>query len=151
MSIFLKPVQSSIKAKDGKKKWHPRIVKVGKEVTTTEIAKNIAMQSSLTPGDVENVLTNLTFWIDHYLTSSKSVKLNGLGTFTLFLNSGGNGVDNKEEVSAKQINGLRVRFIPEATRPTGGSNTRSMLNKIDYAFWGDPEKPDDEGGFNPSE
>ena len=55
MALFYKAVKSTMATKSGDKKWHLNLVKVGKVVSTQQLAEMIAEKSSLTPGDVHNV------------------------------------------------------------------------------------------------
>lgn len=148
--IFFKERQSSLKSKDGIRKWHPSLVKVGGTVSTHELGEMIAEKSSLTPGDVHNTIRNLMTCMRLHLLNSRSVKLDGLGTFTVICKSNGKGVNTKEEVSPAQITNLKVQFRPEYTRPRGGTTTRAMFEKVNYAYWGDA-LAEEGGGFNPSE
>ena len=59
MALFYKAVKSTMATKSGDKKWHLNLVKVGKVVSTQQLAEMIAEKSSLTPGDVHNVVRNL--------------------------------------------------------------------------------------------
>ena len=59
MPLFYRARQSQLKTKEGKKQWHLTLVKVGKMVTSQQLAEVIAEKSSLTPGDVHNVIRNL--------------------------------------------------------------------------------------------
>ena len=53
MALFYKAVKSTMATKSGDKKWHLNLVKVGKVVSTQQLAEMIAEKSSLTPGDVQ--------------------------------------------------------------------------------------------------
>ena len=90
------------------------------------------------------------------MNSGRTVKLDGVGTFYYTPNTAGQGVDTPEEVSAKQIIGTRVRFIPEVARSVGGQvTTRSLISE--NTFWEElemePSVPpsdgeEEEGGGN---
>ena len=81
--LIYKAVQSNIASKDKKKKWHPCLIKMGNVVDTQMIGETIAERSSLTAGDVHNVIRNLMAVMREQLLNSRTVKLEGLGTFTL--------------------------------------------------------------------
>ena len=49
MPLFYRARQSQLKTKEGKKQWHLTLVKVGKMVTSQQLAEVIAEKSSLTP------------------------------------------------------------------------------------------------------
>ncbi|KAA6342492.1 hypothetical protein EZS27_009757 [termite gut metagenome] len=132
MTLLYKARQSALKTKDGKKKWYPSLVKVGKVIDTQELGELIAEKSSLSPGDVHNVVRTMMTTIRHELLSSRSVQLDGLGTFTMIAHARGNGVETFEEVNAKQVNRLTVHFSPTYTRNPDGSITRAMYEDVDY-------------------
>ena len=69
-----------------------------------------------------------------YMAQGRSVKLDGLGSFYYTANASGQGVDSADEVSAKQITGVRVRFIPESKRK-GGDTTMTRTLVSDDIFW----------------
>ncbi len=99
MALFYKAVKSTMATKSGDKKWHLNLVKVGKVVSTQQLAEMIAEKSSLTPGDVHNVVRNLMTAMRSALLDSKTVRLDGLGTFTMKARTRGRGVDKEEEVN----------------------------------------------------
>ena len=103
MPLFYRARQSQLKTKEGKKQWHLTLVKVGKMVTSQQLAEVIAEKSSLTPGDVHNVIRNLMTAMRKELLNSRSVRLEGLGTFTMKACTQGHGVDQEEEVSPNQV------------------------------------------------
>ena len=103
MPLFYRARQSQLKTKEGKKQWHLTLVKVGKMVTSQQLAEVIAEKSSLTPGDVHNVIRNLMTAMRKELLNSRSVRLEGLGLFT-----------------------------PEYTRPAAIGTTRALLQGVEF-------------------
>lgn len=154
MPLIYKPIQSSLPVKDGKKLFYPRLVKMGKVVDTQRIGELIAQKASLTPGDVHNVVRNLMEVMREQLLNSRTVRLDGLGTFTMIARAGGKGVEVKEKVSASQIKGLRCQFTPESKRPEGSPTTRALTQGVEYVslseltknFQVETEETPDEGG-----
>ena len=63
--------------------WHLSLKKVGRAVDAQQLAEVIAEKSSLTPGDVHNVIRNLMTVMRSQLLNSRTVRLDGLGTFTM--------------------------------------------------------------------
>lgn len=130
-------------------KWYPQAVTVGKPVKTKEIADRLAQISTVSRSDVYAVLMDLAGVLADYMAQGRSVKIDGLGTFYYTLTASGNGVDSEDKVNASQITGVRVRFIPEATRKSGArSMNRSLIS--DNIFWmelkGETSTTPDEGG-----
>lgn len=149
MALLFKAYQSILPTKAGKKLFYPRLVRVG-NVTTDQIAKEIAAYSSLSSGDVKNTIDNLITVMGQHLQSSETVTLNGLGTFRMAINSNGRGVDTSEQVNASQAS-VTVRFSPSSTRNIDGTTaTRSMVTGVKFVRFDVTETPKDPnpGGDN---
>ena len=69
-------------------KFYANPVNLGKK-TLRDIAHDIAGRSSLTRGDIENVLANFIDCLPHYLRDGFSVQLGEFGTMRLTLSSEG--------------------------------------------------------------
>ena len=125
MAVLYKPYQSNLPTSDGDYLYHPRVVIVS-NVSTDQIAEEIAAYSSLTSGDTKNVIDNLITVMATHLQASESVTLDGLGTFRMSMRSSGNGVEDEDDVSASQAT-LTVIFQPATTKNANGTvATRSM-------------------------
>ena len=133
MPLFYYARQSQIATKEGVKTWHLSLKKVGKTVDTQLLAENIAEKSSLTPGDVQNVVRNLLSVMRVHLLNSHSVRLEGLGTFTMGIRSRGKGVDTEEKVNPNQITSVHCRFTPEYFRPIAVGTTRALTQGMTFA------------------
>lgn len=105
------------------KLWYPQSVLVGSTVTTDQIAKRLAAESTVSPADVKAVLEALSGVMGDYMAQGRSVKLDGIGSFFFQSSATGNGVKTEKEVSANLINGVKVRFIPETTYKRGGGSS----------------------------
>jgi predicted histone-like DNA-binding protein len=90
-------------------KWYASPMTDGK-VTKTELAKEIASTSSLSRGDVSNVIENLTDVVPKYLLMGKSISLGELGSLRISFSS--NGVEKPEEFNTNMIKGAKVIFTP---------------------------------------
>lgn len=118
--------------------WYPQSVTVGKPVTTREVADQLSSFSTVTRGDTYVVMENLALVLTSYMAQGRTVKIDGVGTFYYTAAANKKGVRTAEEVSASQINSVRVRFIPEVERNSGRQvTTRSMVDpKIFWEEWG---------------
>ena len=123
-------------------KWYPQSVTVGEPVTTDEVAQLLADLSAVSPGDTFSVLKNLARAMSIYMSSGRTVKLDGVGTFYYSAKANGQGVDTPEEVNANQIVGVRVRFIPEMDRNSQGAVSRALVpNNLKWEeLFDDPSK-----------
>ena len=127
MPLFYYARQSSLATKEGAKLWHLSLKKVGRAVDAQQLAEVIAEKSSLTPGDVHNVIRNLMTVMRSQLLNSRTVRLDGLGTFTMKARTRGKGVAKSEDVNPNQVTALRCQFTPEYTRPAAIGTTRALL------------------------
>lgn len=118
--------------------WYPQSITVGKPVTTDQISAKLAFVSTVTPGDAFAIVKNLGSVLGEYMASGRTVKVDGVGTFYYTAATNKNGVASPEEVNAKQIKGVRVRFIPEVHRNVNSQvTTRSMIDSnISWEEWG---------------
>lgn len=96
---------------------------LGSTVTTDQIAKRLAADSTVSPADVKAVLEALSGIMGGYIAQDRLVKLDGIDSFFFQSSAAGNGVKKAEDVSANMINGVKVRFIPETTYKRGGGSS----------------------------
>lgn len=94
---------------EGRRKWYASPVKAG-TINNYQLSKGIAAKSSLSRGDVMNVIENMVDEIPRYLTEGYSVNLNNFGTLRLSLSS--EGVNDPESFTAGHIKNMRVVFTP---------------------------------------
>lgn len=92
-----------------KVKWYASPVNDGK-VTQRDLAKDIVGNSSLSKGDVANVIENLLDTMPKYLLMGKSVSLGEFGTLRLSFTS--EGVESADKFSPNLITGAKVVFTP---------------------------------------
>ncbi len=94
--------------------FHPRVIYTA-NISTSQIAKEIAAYSSLSPGDVKNTLDNLVTVMGQHLQASESVSLDGFGTFRMVMKSNGKGV----ETSGRSVGCARLllRSVSFPTSP----------------------------------
>lgn len=132
--------------------YYPRAITIGTAINTDQIADALADRSTVTKTDVKAVLTEMADVMSQYMAQGKSVKLEGLGSFRLGLNT--KGVKNEEDFDFQtQLQHVKVNFTPETTYPAStGAATRSMVSK--NIEWIEYDKalttPDGSGGGTPS-
>lgn len=103
-------------------KWYPQAVNAGK-VTVKQIVTDIAGRSSLTRGDINNVLDNFLDRLPAYLMLGHSVQLGSFGTIRLSVT--GEGVDTKDKYNTKKMNSPKVIFTP-------GVDFKNSLDEITF-------------------
>lgn len=104
------------------KKKYASPVNAGK-FTIKDFAKEISGRSSLTRGDIENVLNNFLDELPTFLKLGLSVKLGEFGTVRLSLSS--SGVELSEKFDASKIKGVKVIFTP-------GADLKKSLKDISF-------------------
>lgn len=132
MALIYRAIQSAIANKAGEKLWHLSLVKMRDVITTQVLAEHIAEKSSLSPGDVHNVIRNLMTTMRVHLLNSYTVKLEGLGSFTMIAHTRGQGVKTAKEVNPNQVTYLRCQFTPEYTQSAGSTRTRALIQGVKF-------------------
>lgn len=108
--------------------YYPQAVTVGKPVETKEVAERLSQISTVSRSDVAAVLGDLPTVLADLMKQGKSVRLEGLGTFRLTLDT--EGVENEADFDLqKQIKAVRVQFTParEGGTTKGSTATRSLV------------------------
>jgi predicted histone-like DNA-binding protein len=91
-------------------KWYAMPVNDG-QISKTDITGELSAVSSLSRGDVSNVIENLIDILPKYLLMGKSVHLGEFGIFRLSFSS--EGVETSDEFHAGKLTGIKVVFMPE--------------------------------------
>jgi predicted histone-like DNA-binding protein len=94
------------------KKWYASPKQTGNR-DLKGISKDLSELSSLSAGDVQNVIVNLIDQLPKWLMEGISVKLDGFGSFRLSFSS--EGVTDKEEVTANLIKEIHILFDADTT------------------------------------
>ncbi|WP_297642709.1 HU family DNA-binding protein [uncultured Bacteroides sp.] len=154
--MFYKKIQQKINGL-----WYPKSITWGKPITSDQVADKLALLSTVTRGDAYAIIKNLGVVLSDYMAQGRTVKIEGVGTFYYTAAANKRGVQTPEEVNAKQINGVRVRFIPEVGRDVNSRVvTRSMVDSnICWEEWdkasastdGNTGSGDNGGAENPDE
>ena len=113
--------------------WYPQSVLAG-QVTMDRVIERLAAISTVSKSDVQAVLGDLDSVMADYMSLGFSVEIEGLGWFYYTAVTEKQGVATAEEVSANQITGVRVRFLPETTRSHGNRVTTRALSDVDIKW-----------------
>lgn len=111
--------------KDGTVKFYSQAV--GRRIISQkELMADVEKQTSLTSGDVKNAIDSLLYVIKKNLTDGRSVKLDGIGTFSVSLAS--RGVANKNDFNASKIKRKNICF-------RASTDLRKEVNDAGVADW----------------
>ena len=97
-------------------KWYLVQERTG-SVGLSEIAKDIADRSSLTFGDVQNVLRNLLDVLPTYIRLGQTIRLEGFGSFHISVSSAGK--TTSDELSVHDVRNARLIFTPSVELKKG--------------------------------
>ena len=131
----IKMVQRKNPQKKSEVKFYASPVNLGRK-TLKDIAKDIAGRSSLTRGDIENVLSNFIDCLPGYLRDGFSVQLSEFGTMRLTLSSEGSLTE--KDFNIEKIK-PRVTFTP-------GVELKAALRDNSYETVKEKDKKGKEGG-----
>ena len=117
----IKMVQRKNPQKKSEVKYYASPVNAGKK-NLRDIARDIAGRSSLTRGDIENVLANFMDCLPHYLRDGFSVQLGEFGTMRLTLSSEG----------AATVKAFKTETIKPRVTFTPGVELKATLRENSY-------------------
>jgi predicted histone-like DNA-binding protein len=120
MSVALRKMQRANPLNREEKKWY-LIQQTKGYVDTDQICQDILELSSLSPGDVRNVLENLNVVIQKRLDAGYSVRLDKLGSFRTSVTSV--GTETPEQLTVRNVKQVRLIFSP-------ATQLRDSLTKI---------------------
>ncbi|MBP1630269.1 MAG: hypothetical protein H6Q15_1162 [Bacteroidetes bacterium] len=109
MSHFYRPNRKLFKTKDGQvqEKYYACATRFS-QIKTKRVASDIMDLSSLSKGDVLNSLSSLSDVLRSHLSLGHSVKLDGIGTFSISITS--NPSDDPEKIDARSIKVSKICF-----------------------------------------
>ena len=110
--------------KQAAKKWYVTLKTVTQK-KETEVAKQIADETTLNRKEAEMALAQLEKVLISNLLASNSVQLGDWGSFYLTCNS--EGMDTKEELTATAVKGINIRFMP-------GKALKEAMQKATFVF-----------------
>ncbi len=111
-------------------------------LTTDDAARQISAESSLTPGDVKNVLDRYAHYVVENLKKGYSVQLLGFGTLNVRFVKG-KTVSSEKLANATMVKGLMPGFTPSYTKVNGSRVYDLLPDKIQLVKYG-TMLPDDQ-------
>lgn len=107
--------------------YYPRAIVQGKPVETEVIARDLAKISTVSNSDVQAVLGDIAGVMHTRMSQGKSVHLKGLGYFRYVLDT--KGVKDLADFNFdKQVQAVRIEFIPERSKLSNGMYTRALVD-----------------------
>ena len=113
--------------------YFPQSIVQGKPVETETIARDLAKISTVSNSDVQAVLGDISGVMHTRMMQGKSVHIKGLGYFRYVLDT--KGVKDLADFNfEKQVQAVRVQFVPERTKNSTGAYTRALVDS-DQLEW----------------
>jgi predicted histone-like DNA-binding protein len=116
MAIKLKKLQKKNPRDLTQSKWY-LVQENSGSLSLNDIARELADRSSLSQGDVLNVLRNLVEVLPTYLKLGMTIRLEGFGSFHISVQS--EGTDTAEELTAHNVKKARIVFVPSIALKEG--------------------------------
>lgn len=118
----------------------------GRTMTTQDLTQEIQDNSSLKKGEVLHVVEEVIEQIVKNLTKGNKVKLDGLGTFHMTLNS--QGSETEDKCTVKSISKVNIRFMAdkEIKLVNGSSISTRSPNAIEFTLDSKDKEPSDNDG-----
>jgi predicted histone-like DNA-binding protein len=122
MAIKVKKISRPLPGNPGQAKWYLTQSKSG-TVKIDDIGARIEKASSLSAGDINNVLTNLIDELPGFIALGQTIQLGDFGTFRISVSS--EGTDTAEELTAHNIKKARLVFLP-------GTKLKQKLSNLSF-------------------
>lgn len=114
--------------------YYPRAIVQGNPIETETIAKDLAKISTVSNSDVQAVLGDIASVMYTRMSQGKSVYIKGVGYFRYVLDT--TGMKSLDDFDfEKQVKAVRVEFIPERTKLSGGKAYTRALMDSDELEW----------------
>ncbi len=110
--------------KEAPKKWYVTL-KTVTQLKESEVAKQIADETTLNRKEAEMALSQLEKVLISNLLASNSVQMGDWGSFYLTCNS--TGEETKETLTTASVKGLNIRFMP-------GKALKEALKEASFVF-----------------
>ena len=128
MSLRIRLIRNNIKRSSSYGKYFAKTVSQG-DVTLLQLAEEASRNTTLKKSDVLAVVTELEEMMRQRLSVGKTVVLDGIGRFSLRVES--EGVDNPNEFRIrKHIRRVLCRFLPAGKRRSDGTITYSFCEDV---------------------
>jgi len=127
MAIKYKKTQNKMTGSKNYNKWYGAAVTMG-SVSTEDLCDEISHSTTVTEADVRAVFTELKGRLAYHLKNSQSVKIDGLGSFSVGLRS--QLVEKAEDLDASKIKGYHIIFRPESEVVGRVTNTDGITKKV---------------------
>ena len=114
-------------------------------MSTSDLCRHMMKHGTIFTSDVvKGVVEKFIQCFEELLLEGNKIKLDGLGTFYLSINT--EGVANEKDFTANNVKAIRVKFIGDQSKESEYA-TKMLTNKARFRSLAE-EEPGEEGGEN---
>ena len=115
-------------------------------LNTSDLCRHIMKHGTIfTPDVVKGVIERFVMCFEELLLEGNKIKLDGLGTFYLSINT--EGVSDREQFTANNVKALRIKFIGDQCKESEYA-TKMLTNKAKFQSLGNESASEGEGDEN---
>ena len=115
-------------------------------LNTSDLCRHIMKHGTIfTPDVVKGVIERFVMCFEELLLEGNKIKLDGLGTFYLSINT--EGVSDREQFTANNVKALRIKFIGDQSKESEYA-TKMLTSKAKFQSLGNESASESEGDEN---
>ena len=115
-------------------------------MNTSDLCRHMMKHGTIFTSDVvKGVVEKFIQCFEELLMEGNKIKLDGLGTFYLSINT--EGVANEKDFTANNVKAIRVKFIGDQSKESEYA-TKMLTNKARFRSLGEETPAEEEGGEN---
>lgn len=115
-------------------------------LNTSDLCRHIMKHGTIfTPDVVKGVIERFVMCFEELLLEGNKIKLDGLGTFYLSINT--EGVSDREQFTANNVKALRIKFIGDQCKESEYA-TKMLTSKAKFQSLGNESASEGEGDEN---
>ena len=115
-------------------------------LNTSDLCRHIMKHGTIfTPDVVKGVIERFVMCFEELLLEGNKIKLDGLGTFYLSINT--EGVSDREQFTANNVKALRIKFIGDQCKESEYA-TKMLTSKAKFKSLGNESASESEGDEN---
>ena len=115
-------------------------------LNTSDLCRHIMKHGTIfTPDVVKGVIERFVMCFEELLLEGNKIKLDGLGTFYLSINT--EGVSDSDKFTANNVKAIRIKFIGDQSKESEYA-TKMLTNKAKFQSLGNESASEGEGDEN---
>ena len=143
--LIIKKYKNTNEKNNGFGKTYGRLVHQD-TMNTSDLCRHMMKHGTIYTSDiVKGVVEKFIQCFEELLMEGNKIKLDGLGTFYLSINT--EGVDDETKFTANNVKAIRVKFIGDQSKESEYA-TKMLTNKARFRSLGEETPAEEEGGEN---